>query len=84
MTRLGVDRDHERKGLEAGLLREVVARVAAISDENGCRGLLVHCGSEQARAFYLRLIPELESSATDELHLVLLLKEIRQTLRTDH
>ncbi len=31
--------------------------------------------------FYLQLIPEFEQSPTDELHLVLLLKDILKTLR---
>jgi GNAT superfamily N-acetyltransferase len=81
LARLGVHRDHEGQGLGAGLLRDVIARVAALSDEIGCRGLLVHCESEQARKFYLHLVPEFEVSPTDELHLVLLLKDIKRTLR---
>lgn len=81
LARLGVHRDHGGRGLGAGLLRDVVARVAALSEEIGCRGLLVHCESEQARKFYLHLVPEFESSPTDELHLVLLLKDIKWTLR---
>jgi GNAT superfamily N-acetyltransferase len=83
LARLGVHREHERQGLGAALLRDVIQRVAAISDDIGCRGLLVHCESEQARDFYLHLIPEFESSPTDELHLVLLLKDIKKTLQVD-
>jgi len=41
----------------------------------------VHGESEQARDFYRHLIPEFESSPTDELHLVLLLKDIKKTLQ---
>ena len=81
LARLGVHRDHERQGLGAALLRDVIQRVAVISDDIGCRGLLVHCESEQARDFYRHLIPEFEASATDELHLVLLLKDIKKTLQ---
>jgi GNAT superfamily N-acetyltransferase len=84
LARLGVHRDHERQGLGAALLRDVIQRVAAISDDIGCRGLLVHCESEQARDFYLHLIPEFEPSPTDELHLVLLLKDIKKTLQSDN
>ncbi len=83
LARLGVHRQHERQGLGAALLRDVIQRVAVISDDIGCRGLLVHCESEQARAFYRHLIPEFEPSPTDELHLVLLLKDIKRTLRTN-
>lgn len=81
LARLGVHRDHEGKGLGTGLLRDVIQRVAAISQEIGCRGLLVHCESERALNFYLHLVPEFEASPTDELHLVLLLKDIRRTLQ---
>jgi GNAT superfamily N-acetyltransferase len=83
LARLGVHNDHARQGLGAALLRDVIQRVAAISDDIGCRGLLVHCESEQARGFYLHLIPEFEPSPTDELHLVLLLKDIRKTLQAN-
>lgn len=40
-----------------------IQRVAVISDDIGCCGLLVHCESEQARDFYVPLIPEFEDSA---------------------
>lgn len=83
LARLGVHRDHEGRGLGAGLLRDVIQRVASISEDIGCRGLLVHCEPEQARHFYRRLIPEFEPSPTDELHLVLLLKDIKRTLASD-
>lgn len=83
LARLGVHRDHERQGLGAGLLRDVIQRVAVLSDEIGCRGLLVHCESERARDFYRHLIPEFEPSPTDELHLALLLKDIKKTLRAN-
>jgi GNAT superfamily N-acetyltransferase len=81
LARLGVHRDHEGHGLGAALLRDVIQRAAAISDEIGCRGLLVHCESVEACSFYLHLIPEFEPSPTDELHLVLLLKDIKKTLQ---
>jgi hypothetical protein len=58
----------------------VFTRVASLSDAIGCRGLLVHAESEQARGFYEHLIPEFERSPTDPLHLLLLLKDIRRTL----
>jgi len=80
LARLGVDRDYERQGLGAALLKDVIARSAAISTEIGCRGLLVHAETRVARDFYLHLIPEFEPSPTDELHLVVLMKDIRKTL----
>jgi hypothetical protein len=80
LARLGVDVGHERRGLGAGLLTDAIVRVAAISDEIGCRGLLVHAESQTARDFYLHVVPEFETSPTDELHLVLMIKDIRRTL----
>ncbi|EHN10797.1 Acetyltransferase [Patulibacter medicamentivorans] len=81
LARLGVARDHEGRGLGAGMLGDVVLRLLAISDQIGCRGLLIHCEDERARAFYQHLLPELEPSPTDELHLVLLTKDARRSLR---
>lgn len=81
LARLGVDREHAGRGLGAGLLRDVLLRLAALSTEIGCRGLLVHAESDEARAFYRHLIPEFEASPTDPLHLVLLMKDILRSLR---
>lgn len=81
LARLGVDADHERRGLAAGLLQDVFLRLLDLSDDIGCRGLLVHAESAQARDFYLHLVPEFEPSPTDDLHLLLLMKDIRRSLR---
>lgn len=81
LARLGVQGDHERQGLGAALLQDVFARLVELSTGIGCRGLLVHAESAEARALYLHLVPELEPSPTDPLHLVLLMKDIRHTRR---
>lgn len=80
LARLGVSTAHEGWGIGAGLLQDVLARTMALGDEIGCRGLLVHSESPEARDFYRHLIPEFESSPTDDLHLILLMKSIRKTL----
>jgi hypothetical protein len=80
LARLGVDIAHEGRGLGAGLLQDVFARVVELSTRIGCRGLLVHAESAGARNFYLHLVPEFEASPTDDLHLVILMKDIRRTL----
>lgn len=82
LARLGVDLRHEGHGLGAALLQDVIARLAALSADIGCRGLLVHAESAEARKFYQHLVPEFEASPTDELHLLLLLKDIRRTLQS--
>lgn len=81
LTRLGVARGHEGHGLGAGLVKDVVMRAAELGTAIGCRGLLVHAETSQARDFYRHLIPEFEPSPTDELHLVLMMKDIHRTLR---
>ncbi|MGH9272147.1 MAG: GNAT family N-acetyltransferase, partial [Ilumatobacteraceae bacterium] len=81
LARLGVDIAHEGRGIGAALLQDVVARLLELSDDIGCRGLLVHAESAEAGHFYRHLIPEFEVSPSDDLHLVLLMKHIRRTLR---
>lgn len=74
-----MDVDHERRGLGAGPLQDIFIRLVELSADIGCRG---RAESEQARAFYLHLLPEFEPSPTDDMHLVLLMKDIRRTLRS--
>ena len=81
LARLGVDARHEGCGLGAGLLQDVFARLVELSDDIGCRGLLVHAESTEARDYYLHLIPEFEESPTDPLHLVVLMKDVHRTIR---
>jgi len=80
LARVGVDVAHEGLGLGAGLLQDVIARTHALGQEIGCRGLLVHAETIEARGLYSHLLPEFEVSPTDELHLFLLMKDIRRTL----
>ena len=82
LARLGVSFEHEGRGLGAGLLADVIGRTAQLGAEIECRGLLVQTESTEARDFYLHLVPEFEPSPTDELHLFLLMKDIRRTLRS--
>ena len=81
LARLAVAIEHEGQGLGSGLLVDVISRTAQLGAGIGCRGLLVHAETPQARDFYLHLIPEFEPSPTDDLHLVLLMKDILKTLR---
>lgn len=81
LARLEIDRRHEGRGIDAALLRDVIARVLVIADGTGCLGLLIHAEGDEARNFSLHLIPELEPSPTDRLHLVLLMKVAIRTIR---
>lgn len=49
LARLGVDLRHEGNGIEAALLQHVFARLAQLSSDIGCRGLLVHAESAEAK-----------------------------------
>jgi len=82
LARLGVDTGHEGRGLGVGLLQDVFARLLELSADIGCRGLIVHAESPEARGFYLHLVPEFEPSPTDDFHLLLLMKDIRRALRS--
>lgn len=80
LARLGVHEDHEGKGIGAGLLIDVITRLVSLSENIGCRGLLIHAETNEARDFYLHLIAELMESPTDELHLILMMKDAKRTL----
>jgi hypothetical protein len=81
LARLGVDIRYEGRGLGAVLLDDVMTRILGLSDAIGCRGLLVHCETDDAKKFYLHLVPAFTPSPTDPMHLYLLLKDIRQSLQ---
>jgi hypothetical protein len=57
----------------------VFVRSLELTDNMRCRGLLVLAESAEARDLCLHLVPELEASPTDELHIVLLMRDIRRT-----
>lgn len=79
LTRLGVDRSEEGRGLGRALVVDALRRVAAAADVIGVRALLIHAENEDARRFYLRLAA-FESSPADPRHLILLLKDLRRAL----
>ncbi len=74
LARLGVHLSVSGRGLGAWLLRDAMTRTIAAAETVGVRALLVHATDEDARAFYLR--HGLESSPTDRLHLMILIKDI--------
>jgi GNAT superfamily N-acetyltransferase len=80
LTRLGVDVSEHGRGLGRLLVRDALQRVAAAADIVGLRALLIHAESDAARSFYAHLA-EFEASPTDPLHLYLLIKDLRASLR---
>jgi GNAT superfamily N-acetyltransferase len=75
LARLAVDETAQGQGIGSFLLRDAMTRTAAAAGRFGIRALLVHALHEEARAFYLR--HGLEPSPTDDLHLMILIKDIR-------
>jgi GNAT superfamily N-acetyltransferase len=80
LTRLGVDVDEQGRGLGKALVKDALQRVATASGDIGIRALLIHAETEEARTFYLH-IAEFEASPTDPVHLFLLMKDLKATVR---
>jgi GNAT superfamily N-acetyltransferase len=82
LTRLGVDRSEQGRGLGSALVKDAILRAEAASRSIGARALLIHCETDEAKAFYQRLVPDFAESPTDPLHLYLLMGDLRQTIAT--
>jgi GNAT superfamily N-acetyltransferase len=78
LARLAVDQSVQARGIGSFLLCDAMTRTAAAAGRFGIRALLVHALHDQARAFYLR--HGLEPSPTDDLHLMMLVKDIRAAI----
>ena len=78
MARFAVDQREQGRGLGKALFRDALRRALAGADVIGGRAFLVHAKDEETRAFYLRF--GMEPSPTNPLHLLLLFKDIRQSL----
>lgn len=78
LARLAVDRSEQGKGLGTGLLKDALRRASQAADIIGCRAVLVHAKDHAARAFYERF--GFEASPVDELHLYLLMKDLKASL----
>lgn len=74
LARLAIDRRMQGKGLGAALLKDALVRSAGAADTIGARALLVHAKDDQARTFYEHF--DFESSPSDPLHLMLLMKDV--------
>jgi GNAT superfamily N-acetyltransferase len=78
LTRLAVDKAHQRKGLGQALLKDALLRTAQAADIAGIRSLLVHAKDDAARQWYESW--EFEPSPTDPYHLFLMLKDLKSLL----
>ncbi len=75
LSRLAVDRKEQGNGLGADLLRSAITRTMQAAEHVGVRALLVHALHEEARGFYTH--HGFGPSPTDELHLMLLIKDAK-------
>ena len=78
LARLAVAEQWQKQGIGRGLLKDALRRTAQAADIAGIRALLVHAKNERARSWYEQF--DFEPSPTDELHLFLLLKDIKKIL----
>ena len=79
LTRLAVDKGEQGSGLGKAMLKDAMIRVRAAADIVGSRAMLVHAIDPQAAAFYRRF--GFEPSPVNDLHLMLLMKDLRASLK---
>jgi GNAT superfamily N-acetyltransferase len=79
LARFAVNAKEQRHGIGRGMLVEALARCAEAADIIGARVVLVQAKDDRARAFYEKY--GFEPSPTNPLHLLVLMKDVRKTLR---
>lgn len=80
LARLAVDRGEHGRGLGKSILVDALSRALSASDAIGARAVLVHAMDDQAAAFYRRF--GFEPSSADTKQLMLLMKDLRATLKS--
>jgi GNAT superfamily N-acetyltransferase len=78
LARLAVDKREQGHGLGSGLLKDALQRAYAGAEIIGGRAILVRAIDAAAAAFYRKY--GFESCPGLELHLMLLIKDLRATL----
>ncbi len=78
LARLAVDKTEQGQGLGSALLKDALLRAYAGAEIIGGRAILVHAIDAQAAEFYRKY--GFESCPGLELHLMLLLKDLRASL----
>lgn len=79
LGRLAVDQQEQGQGLGKALLKDALLRLDAAADILGIRAVLVHAINSQAADFYRSF--DFEPCPGDDLHLVLLMKDLRKQLK---
>lgn len=79
LARLAVDQREQGQGIGSALLKDALLRAYAGAEIIGGRAILVHAIDDEAAAFYRRY--GFEQCPGMELHLMLLMKDLRASLR---
>lgn len=80
LGRLAVDRGEQGRGIGAAVLRHAMLTAVVAAEQHAVRALVVNALDEPAGAFYRRY--GFEASPTNDLDLMILIKDIKATL--DH
>lgn len=78
LARLAVHKEEQGNGIGTALLKDALLRMDQAADILGIRAVLVHAIDPSARKFYERF--DFDPCPEDELHLMLLMKDIRRLL----
>jgi hypothetical protein len=79
MARFAIDRMEQGKELGMDLLQNALCRALAGAETVGGRAFMVHAKDEQVKTFYKKF--SMEESPTNPLHLFLLFKDIRGSIK---
>jgi GNAT superfamily N-acetyltransferase len=75
LARLAVDLSEQGRGLGRGLLKDALLRAFQAAELVGSRAVVTHAKDEAAKLFYQKF--SFEPSPLNELHLYLLMKDVR-------
>ncbi len=81
LGRLAVDLADRGRGWGEALLVEALGKALAAAEIIGARVVLAHALDENARAFYLKY--GFQESPSDELHVMMLMKDVRKSYGVD-
>lgn len=81
LARLAVNLSEMGRGLGAGLLKDARLRSLQAPESVGCRAVLTHAKDQDARGFHARF--GFEPSPVNDLHLYLLMKDIKRAMADD-
>jgi GNAT superfamily N-acetyltransferase len=79
LARLAIDHKEQGRGLGKALLKDALIRMAHAGDIVGARAVLVHAIDAAAAEFYRHF--DFEPSPVNDLHLMLLMKDLRNLIR---